>query len=79
MKTIGMIGGMSWESSIEYYRLVNETVRQALGGLHSAKCLMYSLDFAEIETLQHQGRWEEATLMMVEAARMAPPPPDGVS
>ena len=69
MKTIGLIGGMSWESSIEYYRLINETVRDKLGGLHSAKSVMYSVDFAEIETLQHQDRWDEATQMMVEAAR----------
>jgi aspartate racemase len=69
MKTIGMIGGMSWESSIEYYRLINETVREKLGGLHSAKSLMYSFDFAEIETLQRQGRWAEATQLMVEVAR----------
>jgi aspartate racemase len=69
MRTIGMIGGMSWESSIEYYRIVNETVRERLGGLHSAKNVMYSVDFAEIETLQHQGKWEEATGMMVDAAR----------
>ena len=69
MKTIGMIGGMSWESSIEYYRIVNETVKKKLGGLHSAKCLMYSVDFAEIETLQSEGRWDEATQAMIEAAR----------
>lgn len=69
MKTIGMIGGMSWESSIEYYRIVNETVKEILGGLHSAKCLMYSVDFAEIEILQSEGRWDEATQSMVEVAR----------
>ena len=57
MKTIGMIGGMSWESSIEYYRLVNEEVKRQLGGLHSAQCLMYSVDFEEIERYQHQGYW----------------------
>ena len=68
MKTIGMIGGMSWESSLEYYRIVNEGVKTRLGGLHSAKCLMYSVDFAEVETLQHSGRWDEAGQMMVEAA-----------
>ncbi|MFX1555203.1 MAG: aspartate/glutamate racemase family protein, partial [Promethearchaeota archaeon] len=67
--TIGLIGGMSWESSIEYYRIINESVREKLGGLHSAKSLMYSVDFAEIEALQHQGRWEEATHLMIEAAR----------
>jgi len=69
MKTIGMIGGMSWESSIEYYRIINQTVRDRLGGLHSAKCVMYSVDFAEIEALQHQGKWGEATRMMIDAAR----------
>jgi aspartate racemase len=69
MKTIGMIGGMSWESSIEYYRIVNETVKERLGGLHSAKSVMYSVDFAEIEAFQHEGRWEEATQAMIAAAR----------
>lgn len=69
MKTIGMIGGMSWESSIEYYRIVNEAVKERLGDLHSAKCLMYSVDFAEIEALQREGRWEEATRAMIQAAR----------
>jgi aspartate racemase len=69
MKTIGMIGGMSWESSIEYYRIINEKVKEKLGGLHSAKSVMYSVDFAEIEALQHAGRWEEATQDMIEAAR----------
>jgi len=69
MKTIGLIGGMSWESSIEYYRIINETVRSRLGGLHSARSIMYSVDFAEIEALQHQERWAEATAMMVEAAQ----------
>lgn len=69
MKTIGLIGGMSWESSIEYYRIINETVRERLGGLHSAKSVMYSVDFAEIEQLQREGRWDEATRLMIEAAR----------
>jgi aspartate racemase len=68
MKTIGMIGGMSWESSIEYYRIINETVRAKLGGLHSAKSIMYSVEFAEIEALQHQNRWDDAAQIMVEAA-----------
>ena len=53
MKTIGLVGGMSWESSIEYYKIINETVRAKLGCLHSAKCIMVSVDFAEIEPLQH--------------------------
>jgi len=69
MKTIGLIGGMSWESSIEYYRVLNETVKRRLGGLHSAKCLMYSVDFAEIEPLQHEGKWAEAADRMVRAGR----------
>ncbi len=69
MKTIGLIGGMSWESSLVYYRLINEVVKARRGGLHSAKCVMYSVDFAEIEPLQHEGRWSEATEQMVQAAR----------
>jgi len=69
MKTIGMIGGMSWESSIEYYRIINETVRTELGGLHSAKSMMVSVEFAEIETLQHQDRWDEAAKILIAAAR----------
>jgi aspartate racemase len=69
MKTIGMIGGMSWESSIEYYRIINETVRTELGGLHSAQSIMYSVDFAEIEALQHQDRWDEAAQMLIAAAK----------
>jgi aspartate racemase len=68
MKTIGMIGGMSWESSIEYYRIVNEGVKAKLGGLHSAKSLMFSVDFAEVEVLQHAGKWAEAAEMMAAAA-----------
>jgi aspartate racemase len=69
MKTIGLLGGMSWESSIEYYRIINETVRAKLGGLHSAKSIMYSVDFAEIETLQHQGQWDQAAELMISAAQ----------
>ena len=68
-KIIGLIGGMSWESSAEYYRIVNELVRQRLGGLRSAKCLMWSFDFGEIEALQHAGRWDDATAEMIAAAR----------
>ncbi|MAT45101.1 MAG: aspartate racemase [Anaerolineaceae bacterium] len=68
MKTIGLIGGMSWESSLEYYRLINQSVKNLLGGLHSAQCLMYSVDFAEVEVLQHAGEWEKAGQMMAEAA-----------
>jgi aspartate racemase len=69
MKTIGLIGGMSWESSLEYYRLINQSVKAKLGGFHSAKSLMVSVDFAEIETLQEQGRWAEAAEMLAEAAQ----------
>lgn len=69
MKTIGLIGGMSWESSIEYYRIINEATKAKLGGLHSAKSMMYSVDFAEVETLQHQGRWTEAARMLIDAAK----------
>lgn len=69
MKTIGLIGGLSWESSIEYYRIINGTVRERLGGLHSAQCLMYSFDFATIETLQANGDWETATHRMIAVAR----------
>lgn len=69
MKTIGLIGGMSWESSLEYYRLLNTLVKERLGGTHSARCLMYSVDFHDIETLQKQARWDEATRIMVAAAR----------
>ncbi|MHC1682219.1 MAG: aspartate/glutamate racemase family protein [Clostridiaceae bacterium] len=69
MKTIGLIGGMSWESSLEYYRIINETVKLKLGGLHSAKCLMYSVDFQEIETLQHQNKWDELTNIMIDSAK----------
>lgn len=69
MKTIGMIGGMSWKSSLEYYRLLNEMVKRELGGLHSAKTLMYSVDFAEIEALQHKDAWKELTKTMIDAAR----------
>lgn len=64
-----MIGGMSWESSLEYYRILNETIKTALGGLHSAKCLLYSLDFEEIERLQHSGNWAELTEILVDAAK----------
>jgi len=69
VKTIGLIGGMSWESSIEYYRIINETVKAKLGGLHSAKSIMYSVDFADIEILQHQGQWAEAAQMLINAAK----------
>jgi aspartate racemase len=67
--TIGMLGGMSWESTGEYYRLVNELVRERLGGLHSAACVVYSVDFAPIESLQADGRWEDAGQALADAAR----------
>jgi aspartate racemase len=69
MRMIGLIGGMSWESSIEYYRIVNETVKAKLGAPHSARSIMYSVDFAEIHALQHQGRWEEAAQVLIGAAK----------
>ncbi len=69
MKVIGLIGGMSWESSAAYYKIINETVKKRLGGLHSAKILMYSVDFEEIEVLQHAGEWDKATALMVDAAQ----------
>lgn len=68
LKTIGLIGGMSWESSLEYYKIINETVKEKLGGLHSAKCLMYSVDFQEIEILQHEEKWVELTSIMIDIA-----------
>jgi aspartate racemase len=69
MKTIGLIGGMSWESSQEYYRIINETVKETLGGLHSAQSIMYSFDFEEIEKLQHQGAWDKLTELMIAAVK----------
>ncbi|MEA2430959.1 MAG: amino-acid racemase [Thermoleophilaceae bacterium] len=69
MKRIGLLGGMSWESSAEYYRLVNEIVRERLGGLSSADCLLRSIDFAPVERLQREGRWEEACVLLADEAR----------
>jgi aspartate racemase len=69
MKTIGLIGGMSWESSLLYYQIINETVRERLGGLHSAQCLLWSFDFAAIETLQAAGDWAQAAQRMIDAAQ----------
>ncbi|WP_458413129.1 aspartate/glutamate racemase family protein [Schinkia sp. CFF1] len=68
MKTIGLIGGMSWESSVEYYRIINEEAKKRLGGLHSAKCLLYSVDFDEIERFQAEGKWEEAGKLLGDVA-----------
>jgi aspartate racemase len=64
LKTIGLIGGMSWESSSEYYRLINEEIKNKLGGLHSAKCILYSVDFDEIERYQANGDWESAGIIL---------------
>ncbi len=69
MKTIGLIGGMSWESSLEYYRILNQTAKARLGGFHSAKCVLYSVDFAEIETWQREGKWQEAARSLTEAGK----------
>ena len=69
MKTIGLIGGMSWESTVPYYRQINEAVKARLGGLHSARIVLYSVDFAEIERLQHAGDWDAAGLILADAAR----------
>ncbi|MBL3645758.1 amino acid racemase [[Brevibacterium] frigoritolerans] len=68
MKTIGLIGGMSWESSLEYYRIINEEVKAKLGGLHSAKCILYSVDFEEIERCQAEGDWESSGKLLGDAA-----------
>ena len=69
MKVIGLLGGMSWESTLEYYRIINETVKERLGGLHSAKCILYSFDFAEIESLQRKGDWDKLAEMLIDAAK----------
>jgi aspartate racemase len=69
MRTIGLIGGMSWESTVEYYRLINEAVKEELGGLHSARIVLVSVDFAEIERLQHADRWDEAGEVLAGCAR----------
>ncbi|USD52202.1 aspartate/glutamate racemase family protein [Vibrio sp. SCSIO 43153] len=69
MKTIGLIGGMSWESTANYYRIINREVKALLGGLHSGKVCLYSVDFAEIETLQHQGRWSDTATILSQAAK----------
>jgi aspartate racemase len=69
LKTIGLIGGMSWESTVPYYRQINETIKQQLGGLHSARLVLYSVDFHQVERLQHAGDWDGAGAMMADAAR----------
>jgi aspartate racemase len=68
MRVIGLIGGMSWESSVEYYRILNEEVNRRLGGLHSAKCIMISVDFYEIELMQQRSSWDEAAQILCTAA-----------
>ncbi|ALO47522.1 aspartate/glutamate racemase family protein [Pseudohongiella spirulinae] len=68
MKTIGLLGGMSWESTVTYYRLINEGIKQRLGGLHSAKIVLVSVDFAEVEQLQHVGDWQAAGALLTDAA-----------
>ena len=68
MKTIGLIGGMSWESTVTYYKIINETVKEKLGGLHSAKCILYSVDFQEIEECQANGNWEKSGEILGAAA-----------
>ncbi len=69
MKTIGLIGGMSWESSVMYYQIINRTVKEKLGGVHSCQCLMYSVDFGEIAALQHAGNWAKLGEIMANAAQ----------
>jgi len=69
MKTLGLIGGMSWESTVPYYREINQTVKAQLGGLHSAKIILYSVDFAEVEHLQSTGQWDAAGQLLANAAR----------
>lgn len=69
MKTIGLLGGMSWESSAVYYQLINQKVKEILGGTHSARSLMYSVEFHEIEQLQHVGDWKKLTELMIQAAK----------
>lgn len=69
MKTIGLLGGMSWESTASYYKAINEGVKTQLGGLHSAKICLYSVDFSEIEKLQHQGKWDETAIILSQAAQ----------
>lgn len=69
MKTVGLLGGMSWESTVSYYRTINEGIKESLGGLHSAKIAMYSVDFEPIEKLQHEGDWSGTAKILIEAAQ----------
>lgn len=68
MKTIGLIGGMSWESTVEYYQIINNTIKAQLGGFHSAKCILYSVDFHEIEACQSSGQWNKTAEILTQAA-----------
>ena len=70
MKTIGLLGGMSWESSAEYYRIINQQIKQKLGGHHSAKILLYSVDFDELAQLQHQNKWDKLTQQMIHYSKL---------
>ena len=69
MKAIGLVGGMSWESTLEYYRVINQYTKERLGGFHSAKIVLYSVDFAEVESQQHEARWDDLTRLMTDAAQ----------
>lgn len=69
MKTIGLLGGMSWESTVTYYQVINETIKKELGGLHSAKCILYSVDFDEIEAYQSRGEWDKSAEVLAQAAQ----------
>lgn len=69
MKTIGLIGGMSWESTVTYYQIINTVVKEQLGGFHSARCLLYSVDFHEIETCQSNGDWDKSAAILADAAQ----------
>ena len=69
MKTIGLLGGMSWESTASYYRIINQLVKERLGGFNSAKIVLFSINFAEIESLQSAGRWDDAAAILTKAAR----------
>ena len=68
MKTIGLIGGMSWESTVTYYQIINEVIKDKLGGLHSAKCILYSVDFEEIEECQKNGDWDRSAEILGDVA-----------
>lgn len=69
MKTIGLLGGMSWESTVDYYKLINETIKRELGGLHSAKCILFSVDFQEIESYQFSNQWDKSAALLSEACQ----------